>query len=353
MNGYEKLKNISEYNWYLNDLSKRVFSFHYNRMMKCFVNEICQVDSILHIEEFAEKLKQLPDTCCGTSYTYKRAYSENTLYGYAEEILKYAGISPTEVFYFPLLEHGIAYQNYIDTKRYNTKSAYIFQGRYKEELWSSLNHKKKTYYIGPYIHYCNSFYQTEKIDSLKKKWGKTLLVFLPHSTEYERIYFDVEELLNNFYKKSTERFQTVLICVFWADINDELIKKFNQKNIQLVSAGFKLDPFFVRRLRTILQLADTVLYTSFSSSIGYAYYLNRKIVYDITLEQDSMRTRDRAFSKQIDTLFMKCFSIDDVAEEKKFALVDKYWGLSEIKPPEAVRDILMENKKNIRFHLGF
>lgn len=72
------------------------------------------------------------------------------------------------------------------------------------------------------------------------------------------------------------KIDTVLACVYCMDA--PYIEEAETNSIKYVSAGFKLDYKFISRLKTILQLADVVYYSSFSSSMGYAYYMGKNII---------------------------------------------------------------------------
>ncbi len=347
---YSKWKSLLQINWFADDAVRRFISREYNKEMGEFVQKLRRIQSVFAVDHLNELLKELPNSYHGTSYTFKRAFSENTMYGYAGQILKYAGIRQNQMLYFPLLEHGILYADEFDAVRYNLRHSYIFQGRYLEDKWNRIKNHRKAYYIGPYIHYADSIYSDTQIAEIKKKLGRTILLFLPHSTEYRNINIDIENQIDGYIRKQKENFDTVLLCVFWKDINDEFLKAIDRKQFKICSAGFKLDPLFVRRLKSIILLADEVLFTSFLSSIGYAYDLNKKVVADVREDILKGDKRFAAFNAE----FMKYFSVEsDCDDKERYEYIDRYWGLSEKKSPEEIRDIYLDNKKLLIQRLGF
>ena len=87
------IKNCMSSNLFLYD---RLIAHHYrffNDRLESIVRDLGIIDSISDYGEFRETMMsfEFPKTL-GT-YTIKRAYSENTLYGYAESVLTYAGIN--------------------------------------------------------------------------------------------------------------------------------------------------------------------------------------------------------------------------------------------------------------------
>ena len=138
--------------------------------------------------------------------------------------------------------------------------------------------------------------------------------------------------------------------MFWKDINEKLLKSIDQKNFKLVTAGFKLDPCFVRRLKTILKIADKVIYTSFSSSVGYSYYLGKEIIADIKQDDLIGKTPAAHLNREMN----QYFNINTNATNKmKNQYIDKYWGISKIRTPDYIRKIYQYNKNDLIRHMGF
>ncbi len=352
---YRKLKELAEVNWYIGDCAARILGYSYNKKMEEFVDRISQIDSITDIQNFYNMMKEVPEAWHGSYYTYKRIFSENTLYGYAHEILKYAGLSDNQIFYMPLLQHGIPYGVDLDLSRLNRNSAYIFQGRAGQEIWEANIPKEKAYYVGPYIHYSQSYYTKSQMKSLKHQLGKTLLLFLPHSCEFESMSIHLNDIIEKYEKTNHESIDTIIACIYYADLTQELIDWVNkQSNFRLVCSGFKLDSNFVRRLRTILELADNVIFNSFSSSIGYAYYLGKNIICDI--DDDELKQCFDSYGEDGKVKLVKfkeLFDNSDVTDQAKYAFINHYWGIEDIKTPVDMRKIIKENKYKIISHLGF
>lgn len=349
------LKRIVNCNYFLKDYIYRIFAWSYNKEMIAFTKEAAKIDSIREFEEFAKLMKKVPNQKFNSVYNIKRVFSENTLYGYAVQLIYYAGCDIKDLIYLPIVEHGIPYDEDFDPTVHSKKVSYIFQGRYAESKWNSTRQRRKAYYIGPYIYYCKGYYSEKKIKRMKNINRKTALIFLPHTCEGEDEKIDIYGILNKYEKYFESDVKTVLACVYCYDTNKIDLNNEYRYNIKFVSAGFKTDPLFVRRLKTILELSDVVVFDSFSSSIGYAYYLGKEIICNIS-EKQIQKAYDSGKMEEGEklTVLRELFSFANKGtDDERREFINKYWGLSEIKSKQEIRMILEENKKTIIRRMGF
>ena len=337
------LKNILSNNLFIYDSIIRLLYKNYNEHMFDFTQEISQIDSIEKFGEFRDKMSDLVYSSKLGTITYKRSYSENTLYGYTDALMEYANIPKQDLFYMPIVEHGIPYGNSMGKNKYKFNNSFIFQGEYASVQFYKES-KKKAYFIGPYLLYASSYYDVNEILKLKSKLGKVGLIFLAHSIEG-----DTKGNINNFIEKITKMYNgvidTFIICVYCLDaikIQDSLLTMDN--GIKFVSAGFKLDSKFVKRLRSIIEIADVVFYDEFSSSIGYSYYLGKNNVYMPTSSRGDMEGNKLALLYE---LSMK----EDFDGIDRF--MKKYWGDNKIKTPQEIFNIYKRNKYDIIRKFGF
>ncbi|MCI8728161.1 MAG: hypothetical protein HFG66_19110 [Hungatella sp.] len=350
------IKKIASKNWFIYDFILRNIAADYNSRAIAFTQRISQIDSIADFELFKEEMNRVPDVKLGTTVTIKRAYSENTLYGYAYSLMLYAEIPEKDIIYLPIVEHGIPFGSDFTPERYPLNNSYIFQGKYAMNGWNQTFKNRKMFFVGPLIHYCPDFYSKKQISKMKEKLGRTALIFLPHSSEENKIQFNVDNIINTYLAKSADNIESVLVCVYCQDVNQIGREALRDRKIHYVSAGFKLDSLFISRLKAIIELSDIVFYDSFSSSIGYSYYLGKKIVTyidEIQLEKWGKQWGNEACTKlkQIAKLFPINEIEDKRMNQEKF--IDKYWGISNIRDKEYIRKIVEFNKKRIRQKIGF
>lgn len=356
----QRMKDFIDSNIYISELVKSMVGYSYNKNMTSFIKCISSIDSILDVDDFEEVLKEIPSTLMGSYHTLKHSYGENTLYGYATNVLKYANLQPRDIFYLPYMEHGISVENFFQS---NMKHPVIFQGRYKESFWRE-NSRTPIYFIGPYIHYAEDYYDETEVAHLRKKWGKTLLIFPPHSTEKDELKCEFKSFTNYLFNKIGRKYDTIIACVYWANFKDKYFDYLKACGVRIVSAGFKLDNFFVNRLKTIINLSDTVLFPFFTTSIGFAYYLGKKVIC-VDNTRDINYVLSKGLRKEEGQILIdgfnsmhRCFSyiFSETAEpfsKTQYELVNKYWGISEIKTPDEIRNIFNGNKKRILSRVGF
>ena len=351
------LRKLIDRNIFISDFARRISCYSYNKKIQRFIEEISLVDSISDYSGFKKILNRLPPQAFGSTYSIKRAYAENTLYGYAYNVMKYAGLENEDILYFPLLEHGIDLSEEFYAPRYVSGRNYIFQGNNKIDVWTK-KLGQKGYAIGPFIHYSESYYSDKQIEEIKRKNGKTLLVFLPHSDEYGGEDF----LMDGFTKELFEiakGYDSIIASVFWIDTTDKYVDYLQNQGVTLVSSGFKLDNNFVSRMKTIIQMADTVVFPIMTTSIGYAYYLGKKVIcLSSERNNESINTEDQEFVSAENNRYVSkfCKIFNEKADRKSKEadeLIDHYWGTSLIRNPDYIRNIYFTNKKEIKKKVGF
>ena len=200
------------------------------------------------------------------------------------------------------------------------------------------------------------WFVAQQSTALKKRLGKTLVVFPCHSTDIGSVTSDQELYLKKI-NSIARRFDTVLVNAFWWNVDDELIHRFESEGYTIVSAGFRDDINFIRRLRTILELADLVVGDSIGTHVGYALALDRpyKFIDVDTSSSVEASSKDAQYysqtiSRQIE--MSKLFMDDDFDFDFVKRETDYYWGFSHLKDKESLRqigEIAIQISKHARF----
>ncbi|MBG7612790.1 hypothetical protein IU405_11085 [Polaribacter sp. BAL334] len=219
------------------------------------------------------------------------------------------------------------------------------------------NHiKKKTtknvIKIGPYIHYVDDFLKEDTFCHHKNDIGKTLLVFPSHSIKNLATDFNNDELIT-FLKSVQNEFDTVIICLYWRDaLNQNLVKTYENCGFKITSAGHINDIFFLSRLKSIIKLADFVVSNSVGTHIGYVNYLKKpQMILRQKVNYKVSKNDHRAFSQRnqsdLNTLESETKEIENSFKKYTFNIsskqnevIEKYWGISEIKTKEALSNAL-------------
>ena len=242
----------------------------------------------LEIIRIIEKLKE-EDTLVDTSYLLEFrkkvetdhipffSYNFNTtnyrLYGIGNALF---GELKEKVYLLPSVEHGLILRdtNWSDTSDTARASCVTF-GPFRKNILRRY-YKTPIFEVGPYIQYADDYYDMSSFKNLKRKIGKTLLVFPSHGTDQSQSCLEEEEYLNKI-DKLANRFDSVMVCVFWWNLGDRLVTRFSNEGYKIVSAGFREDPNFLKRLKTIIKLSDEVVFDSIGTHIGYCYSLGKKL----------------------------------------------------------------------------
>ena len=201
--------------------------------------------------------------------------------------------------------------------------------------------------IGPYIAYAEGVYSVDKISVVKQQLGRVLLVFPAHSTPTEAVSFDELQLIAKI-EKIKHNYETVVVSLYWVDYLRNKGVAYLRHGYKIVCAGHRFDPFFLSRLRTIIELSDNCLTNGVGTHVGYCVYLRKPIIsiaqsvkYD-GLQTDwahkaSLDTCEGTFEEYleeryfIEVLFEKLFANEFVITAEQIAFVEYHWGISCVK----------------------
>lgn len=222
---------------------------------------------------------------------------------------------------------------------------------YRKEYLEQVS-DKIVFKIGPYIHYANDFYDNKKLAEEKMKNGKTLLVFPSHSIENIYSQYDINKFIEKIKNISKlYNFNTVLVCLYWADIQKGIDEIYKKHGFNIVTAGYRENPMFLSRLKTIIKLSDYTISNDIGTHVGYCIYLKKphyiirqNIEYDAkTNKHYLLEFKDRdlsSYEKDVEEI-RKSFEnpVFNISKNQQ-EICNKYWGFDEIKSPEQIRYIL-------------
>ena len=343
-------KNLIHKNIYISDFFTRVKGIKQNAVVNSLQEKVKDIDSIKDYSKFAQVIRECVPK--GSALTIRCYGGESLLYGHLHALYKYAGIdTKPNIRAFAKLEHGIdSYASKCSPEDINFVENYIFQGSYKKEQIHSLNPYRPVFTIGPYINYAQEIYTQQEMVRLKERFGKTLLVFPFHCYEFSKGFYDDKKFVSYVMNDLAKDFDTVLISVYWNDVDDPIYSKFKIMGAKLVSSGFRGDPNFINRQKTIFQLSDAVCGNSFGTQIGYAMCLDKPYMYiDTGLSYiDKMHRRtevELAHHQSFDLSLRQAVSdfvpANSETIKKRECLYSKYWGgNSELKTQSEIRAIL-------------
>ena len=196
----------------------------------------------------------------------------NDWYGHARIFKQYMGLPQNYQFKF-VNEHGVFLTQQVSEAELETDlPSFVTYSNYRVDVLKK--YKKKVFKVGPFIHYSPNFFTKEKVASEKKRLGKNILIFHGHSLKSL-----VQKYNNNWFLKKVKQigknFDTIRICLYWIDIQLGIHKYYQNLGFECVTAGHILDPYFVPRLKSILEISDLTISNDAGTHIGYSIYMNK------------------------------------------------------------------------------
>ncbi len=241
----------------------------------------------------------------------------------------------------------------------------IVCSKFRVELIESVDGNHGAYSIGPHIAYAKHAYSENKIVEEKKRLGKSLLVFPAHSIQGLDATYDIEDFINEI-KRIGQDFDSIRICLFWKDILEGNYKYYLDEDFELVTAGNFYDPFFLSRLKTIIETSTVTMSNSLGTHVGYCVFMNKPhYIYPGAVKLEKSKTDGEKISNhqyKFSQLFKESLDNDEGVRElikefsiyrehiskKQYELVNYYWGIDQIKSKREMRELiyLLDGKHN-------
>lgn len=279
---------------------------------------------------------------------------ENNYYGIGKILRDYVSSYKCLDSY---IEHGVFLGSLIHPweDEWNVSSI-ITCSRIRKNYIVKARPDKKVITVGPYIHYATPYYLLPELNRIKNQLGRVLLVFPSHSVKNVSVDYDIDQFID-FIESIKHNYDTVLVSLYWLDVLNKIIcNKYLSKGYRIVTAGNRFDMDFLSRLKSIMQLADDTISNSVGTHVGYCIYLDKphyifqqdihyKAVskveeerfHNVRSKEDFLITAEKE-EKEIEYAF-RVFTPGKISVEQ-IQVVDKYWGISEIKTPVILKEML-------------
>ena len=317
---------------------------HMNQQLDSYLGRCEKIDTLNDFQGFKELVLDCKKYLNGKYAFYESVYGESMLYGYAKALMDYAKIE-TDYANFPFVAHAPFYAG----THPDFSSAAIFSSAYDKNVHNSSYPYIPVFAVGPYIQYAKSIYDEDVLTEMKKNNGKTAVFFITHSAEQSFVVYDEKRILNQILEIYAKRYDTVLVCAYWCDIDKEIYNELSRNGIKVVSAGFRFDEKFVQRLRTIMDLGDDIFVYGFTSAIIYALSLKKNLFVLNCNESYSsnnlpkyipvVRMMDKPEYSYVRNILNKFGEEKQLVSEKEKRDIELYFGLNQIKSVEEIRMI--------------
>lgn len=346
---------IFSHRYYYNRLyvAKENFKILLNKAHDAFDNNQSVTNDIFEISNISTKNKD---------YIHEK-YFFNINYGISQNLNRYSGYKkPIDA----CIEHGVYFGNYVNKEEtiLSGLPAVITFSDVRRN-WIRAYTSKPVITIGPYIHYTEEFYSTEKFNIEKERLGKTLLVFPTHSIDDVDVAYDIEMFIKEIKKVQVEsNVKSVLCCLYWKDILNGLGKEYLKENFYVVTAGYRNDKHFLSKLKSIISLSDITMSNDLGTHLGYCVYLGKphyifeqhkkyygkqQSVYKETNKTLNYKETYQLEKNEIVNLFN---SYSNSITESQYAICNKYWGFDQIKSRQELYISFALINKLLRFSKG-
>ena len=340
-------------NIYISDFCRELYFHKQNKLCRKLTSEVKRIDSITEFDAFKEyvsceildRVKKINRSVLSTH----RYGEEGQWYGHRRCIIEYCDFKyKNDNFLLPNIVHGaelVGFELYRE-KIHRSAQSLVTMSDYKIEQVHKYNPWLQVYPIGPYIYYARGYYDEKKVYGIKKNNGKTALYFPQHSTETASVDFD-KSVARKDMKELLDKYDTVLVCIYWADVDDELFGFYKKMGAKLVSAGVRSDDNFIRRLRTLFELSDDVYGNALGTNLGYAIAMNKPYFFF----SNNVKIIDEAINDgyldeigRIESNVIKIWEEGNTKEKNN--VYEKYWGGERfIRTKEEMRSIMNIQKK--------
>ena len=240
------------------------------------------------------------------------------------------------------LEHGLEYSSDLQRVEYLgypnrafIKRIYTFGDKRKqvvEKYLESKGLKRDVIAIGPYIKGAAFFKSQDELLKLREKYGKILLAFPQH---YSVEYANAKSIAEDEFTKEIERisadFDKVFICIYFSDINEKLVQQYEAKGFQVVTAGNRIDPSFLSRLKDLIFLSSCAISDGTGTQIGYSvcmdrphYFYKRKNASQWVAGK--VIKKDDAFYEAERKMALQFGEYPSQITAEQIELVQEYWG---------------------------
>ena len=198
-------------------------------------------------------------------------FEHDNLYGLTRLLSPYYTINEQTT-----IEHGVYFGEFIShaALQDNTQTIITLSEYRKQALEKQLD--KNVRVVGSYICYAQNLLNEFKFKQLKAELGKVLLAFPSHSIFSAHAQFNADDFID-FIKEIKEKgqFDTVLVCLYYVDIELGRDKIYQKHGFKVVTAGFNIDYHFLDRLKTLISLSDYTVSNDLGTHIGYCVQLGK------------------------------------------------------------------------------
>lgn len=204
---------------------------------------------------------------------YTSDNNTNALYSLSEVLKKYAGL-PLTTRLQGVIEHGLyGSEAILGNDVAGMKKGVITMGEHRKLTLESLTNEP-VYFVGPYIHYAPFLLSGEELEKEQGRLGRNLLVFPYHSFGDSEACYDMENFAD-YIADIGKSYDTIRICLHWKDILNGVHLFYRARGYECVTAGNAFDPYFLSRLKSIIECSAMTMSNGMGTHVGYCIHLGK------------------------------------------------------------------------------
>lgn len=327
-------------------IKKTFYTFHRNPFSKSLFDREIQKRSKLPVTDIENLSKHINMFSPFTN----EVQPINDWYGHATILKKFLGLPKTYQFKF-IIEHGTYFSTQVaDIELESNLPSFLTYSLYRAKVLKK--YRPHTYAIGPFIHYASHYLTEDELKKEKKRLGKTLLFFPSHSLIGLTNEYDMEWAYKKI-KAISRNFDTIRVCIYWKDVLLGKHKYYQSKGLECITAGHILDPQFLPRVKSIIEIADLTISNDASSPLSYCIYMGKPHI--IFYQRPKMI--GRRYFKKVMSDYWKSDPYKQVVKEfskisffitkKQHELMNYYCGTSNIKGKSELKKIVQETEQTM------
>lgn len=284
----------------------------------------------------------------------REIYRANSFYGIGKCLRNYAGV---QTCIKACAEHGVYFGSYVNEQELDSSGLpclFTFGAARLDHIRSASDVPVVT--VGPYIAYAEDYLDLSEVSKAREALGRMLLVFPSHSVDRVKVDYEMPALVDAIEEvRADNGINTVLICLYYRDLLNGAAEAYENLGYRVVTAGYREDPLFLSRQRSLIGLADITMSNNVGTHVGYCAWLGKPhYVFNQEKHYSSNSSLD-------DSEFDNDFAASQAAEKNEVAsafshLIDKrtpeqdvvlhrYWGFGNVKSRKEIAALLAACEK--------
>lgn len=262
-------------------------------------------------------------------------HEPNDWYGHAKIFKQFLGLPENHQFKF-IIEHGLhLVEDILSIELETDLPSFVTYSDFRAQIIKK--YSKVPFCVGPFINYASSSLSIEEILSEKKRLGKSILVFPSHSSGDLDFHYNITEFCKKV-KKIGKKYNSIRVCLYWKEAQAEHAKYYNSFGFECVTAGHILDPLFLPRLKSIIEISDLTISNVAGNHVGYSIFMNKPHIILPQIHQINGRKSEKKLleeawwkSPSYQAIVKEFTNISDKITPRQRSLVNYYWGVDKIK----------------------